>query len=189
MKEGLGGPFWTWLHWTNWRVTLPVGKGHQAAVAERVTRDLAAGRLVQLLVTNWPIPELNQEVQATKGFNVIGTANDRVLNLERERIVPVIWPALPPSMTEAGRWGVVSGGTGIMGQLTLSTPVKINYRVPPGGDRQALEDRVCAFGSGHPRGANFAFADSSVRFLRDSTPLPTLQALSTRCCGEAVIGH
>jgi len=64
VKEGLGSPLRTWLHWTNWRVTLPVGTAHQAGVAHDVARELAEGRLVQLLVTNWPIPELNHTVIA-----------------------------------------------------------------------------------------------------------------------------
>jgi prepilin-type processing-associated H-X9-DG protein len=42
------------------------------------------------------------------------------------------------------------------------------------------------YGSGIPGGANFAFADGSLRFLRDQTDLPTLQALSTRAGGETV---
>jgi len=62
VKEGLGGPFWTWVHWTNWRVTLPVTGGHQEGVAREILADLRAGRLVQLLVTNWPKPELNHTV-------------------------------------------------------------------------------------------------------------------------------
>jgi hypothetical protein len=64
IKEGLGGPVGTWLHWTNWRVMRPVSKGHQARIADEIVRELDAGRLAQLLVTNWPIPELNHTVVA-----------------------------------------------------------------------------------------------------------------------------
>jgi hypothetical protein len=64
VKEGLGGRFWTLVHWTNWRVTFPVTRGHQATVAREVMTELDAGRLVQLLVTNWPKPELNHTVVA-----------------------------------------------------------------------------------------------------------------------------
>jgi hypothetical protein len=64
VKAGLGGRFWTWVHWTNWRVTFPVTRGHQAGVAREIMQELEAGRLVQLLVTNWPKPELNHTVVA-----------------------------------------------------------------------------------------------------------------------------
>lgn len=62
VKEGLGGRFWTLVHWTNWRVTVPVSGDHQEAVARQTLEELARGRLVQLLVTNWPRPELNHTV-------------------------------------------------------------------------------------------------------------------------------
>ncbi len=43
-----------------------------------------------------------------------------------------------------------------------------------------------AFRSLHPGGANFAFADGSVRFIKDSINLPTYRALGTRALGEVV---
>jgi prepilin-type N-terminal cleavage/methylation domain-containing protein/prepilin-type processing-associated H-X9-DG protein len=97
---------------------------------------------------------------------------------------PIEVPRIPP-LAQHGKWGVVATD-GVMPNITLSTPVPINYRVPPGGDKSTVLNRICAFGSGHPGGANFAFADGSVRFLRESTSLEVLQKLSTRAGGEVV---
>jgi prepilin-type processing-associated H-X9-DG protein/prepilin-type N-terminal cleavage/methylation domain-containing protein len=98
---------------------------------------------------------------------------------------PVVLPGID-SLEHQGKWGMVAGAAGIMGNLTLHTAAPINYRVPPGGDLSTVQNRVCAFGSGHPGGANFAFADGHVRFLKESTRLPILKALSTRRSGKAV---
>ena len=106
---------------------------------------------------------------------------------EYERQKSVVWPAPPnaaPPMASWGRWGFVASA-GASGNISLSTPQQINYPVPPGGDFAAIEDRACVFGSGHPGGANFAFADSSVRFIAEELPLEQLQNLSTRA-GEEV---
>jgi hypothetical protein len=64
VKEALGSRFWTMLHWTNWRVTFPVTRAHQERVARAAMTDIRAGRLPQLLVTNWPKIELNHTVVA-----------------------------------------------------------------------------------------------------------------------------
>jgi prepilin-type processing-associated H-X9-DG protein/prepilin-type N-terminal cleavage/methylation domain-containing protein len=99
---------------------------------------------------------------------------------------PLVSPNTGP-IAQNGRWACIAG-LGSLAMVELSTPVPINYQVPPGGDASTLTDRGCAFGSGHPGGANFAFADGSVRFVSESIPQATLQALSTRAGGEVVSG-
>jgi prepilin-type processing-associated H-X9-DG protein len=42
------------------------------------------------------------------------------------------------------------------------------------------------FGSYHPGGANFAFADGSVKFIKETTDRRVLSALGTRAGGEVV---
>ena len=62
VKVGLGGMtarFWSFIHWTNWRVGAPLPDGHQEQVAGEIAHEIREGRLVQLLISNWPKPELN----------------------------------------------------------------------------------------------------------------------------------
>lgn len=64
VKEGLVGRFWTLMHWTNWRVVLPVPRWQQERVARETLAELGEGRPVQFLVTNLPAWELNHTVVA-----------------------------------------------------------------------------------------------------------------------------
>jgi prepilin-type N-terminal cleavage/methylation domain-containing protein len=63
---------------------------------------------------------------------------------------------------------------------------------PPPVDWNALSQqwwgRLGAYGSMHTNGVNIALSDGSVRFLRSSTPQPTLLWLSTRNGGEVIPG-
>jgi prepilin-type N-terminal cleavage/methylation domain-containing protein/prepilin-type processing-associated H-X9-DG protein len=97
---------------------------------------------------------------------------------------PKVLPGRAP-ISEMGRWGSV-GDFGGMVHVTLHTAARINYQAPRDAELPELLDRTCAFGSGHPGGANFAFADGHVRFLRDTASLKTLRDLSTRRGGEVV---
>ena len=42
------------------------------------------------------------------------------------------------------------------------------------------------FRSQHPGGANFAFADGSVKFIKNSISVPVYRALGTRALGEVI---
>jgi prepilin-type processing-associated H-X9-DG protein len=98
---------------------------------------------------------------------------------------------------EGWGWWAPSGGRKAIGHVTMSAAAPINYRLPiafangastgtPAEFKAESDLRLNAWGSGHPGGANFAFADGSVRFLTDATSPTVLRALSTRRGGEIV---
>ncbi len=66
-----------------------------------------------------------------------------------------------------------------------SNPEQLCYQNCLGGQRTCLFNDLF-FGSQHPGGANFAFADGSVRFVSENTSFVLFQELATRNGGEVV---
>jgi prepilin-type N-terminal cleavage/methylation domain-containing protein/prepilin-type processing-associated H-X9-DG protein len=133
------------------------------------------------------LPVANQ-TSVTLGEITDGTANTLLFG-ERNHFDPA-FDALPPTprtMAEWGRWAP-SAGRLAAGDVTLSTAVPINYRVSSGsvGTGSLEEQRICAFGSNHAGGANFALADGSVRFIQEMISISLLQRLGTRNDGHVV---
>ena len=106
------------------------------------------------------------------------------------------------SLDSLGRWAAI-GGRKSIADVSMSAFVPINYQMPVDFDHRGeatpplsssgdfdihQQRRMCAFGSSHPGGANFGLADGSVRFLAESLPLDTLQALCTRNAKEMISG-
>lgn len=88
-----------------------------------------------------------------------------------------------------GWWG--SPTSEAVADVTESACAPLNYLVPsalPAGvsAQQAVNLRICAWGSNHINGANFAFGDGSVQFINNSIPQTTLMYLSTRAGGEVI---
>ena len=110
-------------------------------------------------------------------------------------------PGWTTTLQILGQWAAMGGRRRIM-DVTMSGYAPLNYRLPFNYDNRAQanppansanafrttyeELRWTAWGSQHPGGANLAFADGSARFLSETLPAATLQALSTRAGGEVV---
>jgi prepilin-type N-terminal cleavage/methylation domain-containing protein/prepilin-type processing-associated H-X9-DG protein len=85
-------------------------------------------------------------------------------------------------------WWAPSGSRKMIGHVTLATGVPINYEMPIGATAadfaELAEQRLTAYGSAHPGGANFALGDGSVQFLSNELKLEVLQALGTRASSD-----
>jgi prepilin-type N-terminal cleavage/methylation domain-containing protein len=88
-------------------------------------------------------------------------------------------------------WGW-TGGFKVTGHALRSGAVRINYTVGEclqsgsSGGYTCQDQRLNAWGSGHPSGANFTLCDGSTRFVSDSIAVTTLAFWSTRAGEESI---
>jgi len=86
---------------------------------------------------------------------------------------------------------VDTGNQGDMSEFLGSTGVPLNMLKPRNTDGSTqfgpnFAAYELSFGSRHTQGANFLFADGSVKFIRSSISGPTFSALGTRAGGEVI---
>lgn len=149
------------------------------------------------------LPQANQmpihEMEVTDGLSntfLFGERNHTDRNLAQFSAAGLV--SDPASATG---WWATSTGQQAIGDVTLSTAVRLNYTIPFSYAKRAsatppantaaqfqyyVDLRACAFGSSHARGANFAFADGSIHFVSDQIYFSLYQSLSTRAQGEVV---
>jgi prepilin-type processing-associated H-X9-DG protein len=116
-----------------------------------------------------------------------GTSNTLMFG-ERQRVDPNLDVVYGPNFMESHSgwaWANSLPGYDYLG----GAQQVINWQFPavakdPGFFYQDI--RFSVYGSSHAQGANFCFADGSVKFLNQGVPLLVLQQLSTRAGGEVV---
>ncbi|HET6575223.1 MAG TPA: DUF1559 domain-containing protein [Fimbriiglobus sp.] len=97
-----------------------------------------------------------------------GTSNTIFLG-ERSTVDPV-FSSTGDNLVFWGWWAF-----GAEGDVLGSAAERINWKMPAPATQANYDLRINVFGSGHTGGANFAMGDGSVRFIRDSMDLVTLE--------------
>jgi prepilin-type N-terminal cleavage/methylation domain-containing protein/prepilin-type processing-associated H-X9-DG protein len=121
-----------------------------------------------------------------------GTSNT-ILGGEKYNVDP-IFDALPSAnrsgllLYQWSLWGWTGGFKGT-GHVMRSSSVPINFDAGDcitGGPYGCQDQRLNAYGSGHPGGATFVFCDGSARYMSESTSSITLASLTTRAGDEVI---
>jgi MoxR-like ATPase len=182
----------------NYARLLAEGPSEKALTPSPVMRAMAEGRLARIeeltripsdvqdaLITvlsekTLPIPELNTEVQARRGFNVIATANDRDKGVNelsgalRRRFNTVVMP-LPPSLEEEVQ--IVTARTRTLGEALTGAPMPA-----PSDEIRRLVTIFRELRSGKTE-------DGRTRLKSPGSTLSTAEAISVIHSGMALAAH
>ncbi|MCW5764821.1 MAG: AAA family ATPase [Phycisphaeraceae bacterium] len=182
----------------NYALLLAKGPSREALVSSPVMRGMTEGKIVRVeeltrvpsdvqdtLITilsekTLPVPELNEEVRAVKGFNIIATANDRDKGVNelssalKRRFNTVVLP-VPETMEE--EVGIVQRRVAQMGRA-LDLP----------GETPAVEEirRVVTVFRELREGKT---ADGKSKLKQPSSTLSTAEAISVITNGIALATH
>jgi len=113
---------------------------------------------------------------------------------------PLFAPYYPtastPQLQQSPHGIAFVGSVWFTNYIYMQANVEINYSITPALIQQAAANSSAAstiannrhhcYGSLHAGGANFSFADGSVRFIGDRITLITLKKLNTRNGGETI---
>jgi prepilin-type N-terminal cleavage/methylation domain-containing protein len=140
-----------------------------------------------------PVPgTLAQQNGLEKGNGVLWRADIRYRQLPFAKILDGTSNTflIGEDMGEYCHWNVWALPNGAVG--TVAIPPNTGNRIPDpdlGFDTAAKRNRWptrYSFRSNHPTGLNFALADGSVRFIRETIALQVYRAMGSRAGGEAV---
>ncbi|MEM7112463.1 MAG: AAA family ATPase [Chloroflexota bacterium] len=161
-------------------VAMQTGRLARVEELTRVPADVQDTLITVLSEKLLPVPELNQEVQAIQGFNVIATANDRDRGVNelssalRRRFNTVVLP-LPASAEEEIR--IVQQRVGELGQA-LELPAEL----PALAEIQRVVTIFRELRSGKTE-------DSKAKLKSPSSTLSTAEAISVLNSGLALAAH
>ena len=181
--------------------------GSRSFPASRATND---GIFGYSTASTWTKVNILAVTDGTSNTLIFGERLIGDSNLDSYQAAPFSPTPSPPLQTAEtfAAWAVASGpnnGGGILlsGSVTLNSTFPSFYTppvippppAPPPPPETPIDwatfgpnvwDRLSAYGSRHSSGANFAFADGSVRFIRTGVNGSVLLSLSTRNGGEAI---
>lgn len=157
-------------------------EGKIARVEEltRIPSDVQDSLITVLSEKTLPVPELNQEIQARRGFNVIATANDRDKGVNelssalRRRFNTVVMP-LPATLEEEVE--IVRIRVAKLGEA-----MEIPQPAPPTEEIRRLVTIFRELRSGKS-------ADGRTRIKSPSSTLSTAEAISVINSGQALAAH